>query len=1025
MKLSSSTLLRTPLLPVSCINADPLELFKSNSAVREAIYLSSTSLYSKVIDLITKGVDSKKEEKKILVSLKKCVIRMSYRCTPFGMNAGVSSIKLNDSTTKSITLGSSPLYQKHIRIDMGFLGEIYKILLESPLVREMVLYANNTLYKVHNEFRFYDYKYSPGRVHNLAGISWQRILDDIVSKTRRGMLFGDLKMFLLNKNYESADADQFLLDLIDSKFLVTELEPGVCGTHFQMLLKNFLEKQKNELPEEIMKLLPMFDFNNQHIGNTEKYIEFRKNLENYNFLSDDFFQVDLHKPVEDCSLGKGSFENLTEAIKILQYLNFNYDYPGAEGIEKFSKEFNKRYEGREMPLCLALDPDVGIGYPADSEVVEETSIAEGLQPFREQFKTFIQPERFNIIVKKYTDCLVSGNGVLFLKESEFEDILRDTVIKPPSVLSSLITVYENGNDIIINHVGTDRMGLKVAARFSYMNNSYFELSQGLEDLSISETDEIINPEINFLPEDRAGNITFKPLLSKWELPIITPGCSKNVIDIADLTIRIDGGKVIVRDPKNDIIVRPKYTSAYAYNKSTVPLFRFFGDLAFQELKGHLSWMWGALDSMPFLPRVQYKNIVLAPARWTVNMISFQNVINERKNFINRWTNEKMPTRFCIVQSDHLMPIDLESEASYELYKDEAQKVKVITIQEDLTMLGNSIVSGPEGEFANEFVLFWDNEKVPTTSIKLSNKKFTTIKTIPSGQGWIYYKIYCGIRMADKLLCNYLIPQLNQMIKTNIIGKWFFVRYGDPDFHVRLRIACPPENNEKVRRLLDEIYQKLLAQNLIWKIQEDVYERELERYGEKSIEHVETLFFNDSLFFSQVFRKSTFSQAISMRWKFALLSIDQLLNDFKFANVKKLDLMRRVQANMFAEFGLLKTKSNTDILSKKFRSFREEINLAMSGKDPELNKFYHALAVRGKNNKRVISAIIEDVACADSYDLVDKLVLSLIHMSANRFLMIDQRLQETVIYDLLVQTYKSQVYFEKEKKNDGIEVNAII
>ena len=43
------------------------------------------------------------------------------------------------------------------------------------------------------------------------------------------------------------------------------------------------------------------------------------------------------------------------------------------------------------------------------------------------------------------------------------------------------------------------------------------------------------------------------------------------------------------------------------------------------------------------------------------------------------------------------------------------------------------------------------------------------------------------KTADTILKNELYGFIQEMIKNKSIDKWFFIRYSDPDFHVRLRI----------------------------------------------------------------------------------------------------------------------------------------------------------------------------------------------------------------------------------------------
>ena len=56
-----------------------------------------------------------------------------------------------------------------------------------------------------------------------------------------------------------------------------------------------------------------------------------------------------------------------------------------------------------------------------------------------------------------------------------------------------------------------------------------------------------------------------------------------------------------------------------------------------------------------------------------------------------------------------------------------------------------------------------------------------------GDEWLYFKIYGGIKTCDDLICGKLYTLMKKLKRDKIIDKWFFIRYSDPDFHIRLRL----------------------------------------------------------------------------------------------------------------------------------------------------------------------------------------------------------------------------------------------
>ena len=55
-----------------------------------------------------------------------------------------------------------------------------------------------------------------------------------------------------------------------------------------------------------------------------------------------------------------------------------------------------------------------------------------------------------------------------------------------------------------------------------------------------------------------------------------------------------------------------------------------------------------------------------------------------------------------------------------------------------------------------------------------------------GSEWVYYKIYTGPKTADSILVDFIKPIVDQLLKDGIIKMWFFIRYADPEFHLRVR-----------------------------------------------------------------------------------------------------------------------------------------------------------------------------------------------------------------------------------------------
>jgi len=121
-------------------------------------------------------------------------------------------------------------------------------------------------------------------------------------------------------------------------------------------------------------------------------------------------------------------------------------------------------------------------------------------------------------------------------------------------------------------------------------------------------------------------------------------------------------------------------------------------------------------------------------------------------------------------------------------------------------------------------------------------KFTTAVELP-GSEWVYAKLYSSPRQVQALLRREIPSLLARLRAQGYIKEWFFFRYGDPDWHVRLRLLCSSRSQlDRVRQLIDTMVGSLERKGAIWRAQYDTYFREVERFGgDEACRWIERLF----------------------------------------------------------------------------------------------------------------------------------------------------------------------------------------
>ena len=176
------------------------------------------------------------------------------------------------------------------------------------------------------------------------------------------------------------------------------------------------------------------------------------------------------------------------------------------------------------------------------------------------------------------------------------------------------------------------------------------------------------------------------------------------------------------------------------------------------------------------------------------------------------------------------------------------------------------------------------------------------RTFIIGDEWLYFKVYTGFKTADTLLTDTIYPLTQYFLKENLIDHWFFIRYSDPQFHVRIRFHV--NNNENITPIIhhfNNAMQDYVNQNLAWKIQTDTYQREIERYGIDQIELSEQLFSLSSEMICKTIAFEKVKQDENLRWLSGLKMIDTLLNDFGYLLQEKCNLLKGTPINLLLPF----------------------------------------------------------------------------------------------------------------------------
>lgn len=280
---------------------------------------------------------------------------------------------------------------------------------------------------------------------------------------------------------------------------------------------------------------------------------------------------------------------------------------------------------------------------------------------------------------------------------------------------------------------------------------------------------------------------------------------------------------------------------------------------------------------------------------------------------------------------------------------------------------------------------------------------------PPGSEWLYYKIYCGYETADELLADVIGKLSKQLINKKLIDSWFFIRYADPNPHIRLRFHFDDISNiGNVIVFVENTLRPFLETGQVNRIMTDTYKREIERYGETTIELCEKLFFHNSEMIADMLSLiENLPEKETYRWLFALKSIDAMLSDFDYSLDKRHDLLKRIADAFGQEFRI--NESTIQQFSNKYRATKNMIFKFMHDEDEQAKELYELINSNSENTKSIVQQLLD--SCPEHNRLED-IIRSLIHMTMNRIFVAQQRKHEVVLYGFLERYYRSEVAKKK-------------
>lgn len=1023
--------MRVPLLPLKTdqLSEDLLSAAFNDTLVKEAIYLASPVLYAELERLYSNRISDKKTKERLILSFAKYYSRMQSRCTPYGLFAACST-----GTFGYINkiLFESQNIERQTRPDMNFLYALSQKLATKHLKPHLLFFPNNSIYRIGDQIRYIEYNYHGNkRLYQIASVNASGHLQTILEKASTGLTMHELATTIMDADIDNATALDFVGELIEAQLLVSELEPAVTGELFTtQLIKKLVRINSTLKDSDIEMYISSLSDLQKQLNHCDKAVFndpviYRTIFKSLNELSgpieeNQLFQTDTYFNPLNATLNEKVKASLLEGINALNKITQGGENPH---LKKFKDSFVQHYEDLEMPLLQVLDKETGIGYltrdtSGYSALIDD--IALPATPGAPSVNSKLS-KNHALILKKYMEAHRTGASVITITEDDLEVLDKEEDVALPLTLAVMFKVLNKEGKLLIQSCGGASASY-LLGRFAHGSK---DIHSTINDIIAFEKEQFpdkIFAQIIHMPESRIGNIILRPVFGEFEIPYLSPSSlpTENQIELKDLFVSVRNNKIILRSKKLNKEIIPRLGTAHNYSFDALPVYQFLGDMQTQYFdKKYLTFDWGIVASLtPFLPRIEYKDCVLWPARWSFTYSELQKAANEGIDGLGDFRKRnKLPPRVVIAESDNELLIDFDNDLSCRVFLSLARKKPQMILYEFLFDNDNALACDTNGgSYVNECIATLFNPihvRRPGSLQPIENLPEVT-RSFSLGSEWLYYKIYCGIRSADLLLTEVIRPLTLKFQKEGLIDQWFFIRYTDPDHHLRLRLHT--STPAKLAELIFELHEALKihqTSGVIQKIQTDTYKRELERYGYRYITTAEAFFHTDSETTLDLLTLLDEISGEKIKWQFSVKSIESLLNDFQLTLQSKCDLMDMLKTNFNKEHG--DTKDLKIQLDNKYRRLRKDIEDILRGGEqdiPGLSTLTLLLAKKSTRVRSVIQPILKAIKENDFPVPSYQLLASYIHMMLNRIFTARQRTHEMVVYNLLHKHYKSQIAKEK-------------
>ncbi len=774
--------------------------------------------------------------RRVVLSVMRYLLRASGRATPFGLFAGVAPARI--APVSATRIGSA--HRAVAKIGAGWLTTMIERLEAEPALRpRLKVLASNLVFERDG------YLVLEHRPSGSAGDAPMHVRVRATRPIRAAMKLacapiqlGDLAAKLA-ADFPGVPADvvdTLLADLVVQRLLLTSLRPAMTTSaplsYLVAQLEEMAAVQVPDVARTVGSLREIADGLARHDGAPTLAIacEQRERLATamgaFCLTSGPALGVDLRMDWDLTVPHAVAAEAARAATMLVRLASRQSLNPGWD---VWHERFLERYGPRALvPVLDAVDADIGLGYPAGYMGGAPSPPASPLTDRDTKLLTLAQ----KAALRHQREILVDEALVAHLAKAAHGAQVQPTTELTVRIHASSVESLDAGV-FTLTILGVSRTAGTMTGRFlDLFDDEDRERMAVLYASRPTANRSALTAQISAPTRyTNTENVARTPQVMKHVLPLgeFHQEVSGGWIALEDIAVTADARRVYLISRSRRRPVEPLVLNAVEPVNHTHPLVRFLAEATSALSVPCTAFDWGAAVSLPFLPALRHGRTVLAPARWLLMAADLPGPAASWQKWdsaLTAWRDEvALPQRVYLGDGDQRIALDLAEPAHRALLRVQLERASTASLRG----APEADAAGWIGGHIHEIVV-----PLAVTGRPVKTPPWLEEETVgrehgrlPGCGGRFSLKLYGHPDRQNDILTRHLPDLLGQLGDK---AQWWFLRYHDPDEHLRLRLTVPAGSFAPTAVRIGTWSQRLRLAGLIARVQWDTYFPETARFG---------------------------------------------------------------------------------------------------------------------------------------------------------------------------------------------------